>query len=87
MYLQEDILSFLRQNMVQKLLMEAHKRGILPFHLEIIKIIVAHFNLGPSPHHGFKAMVKELAENLQVSVRGSPVLVRVAPQVTTPALT
>ncbi len=36
--------------------------------IRVITEVVANFNLGPSPHHVFKALVQQIAMSFQVSL-------------------
>ncbi len=61
------LLSFLRQNIIRKSLEEVttqqrDKRDPL-----VILVVVAYFNLGPSPHGLFHNLVHQLAHSFQVS--------------------
>ncbi len=64
----KDISSFLKQNIIQKLILESEHWALLP--TELIKIMVEHFNLGSRPHRAFESLVRQLAATLQVSVQG-----------------
>ncbi len=56
-----DILNFHKQNIVRKLLIESHCRGLLPTHPEVIAIVIKYFNLGQQPHDSFANLVERLA--------------------------
>ncbi len=44
----EELLVFLKQNVIRKILEEYYERAFLPSHKETVKIIIQHFNLGPT---------------------------------------
>ncbi len=66
-----DLLSFLKQNVIRKLLVDSHHWGLLPSHPEVVAIVIKDFNLGLQPHNRFANLV-ELVQTCQASVRGFP---------------
>ncbi len=58
-----EILSFIRQNIIQKICQEATRQGRARNDPQVIQAICAHFNLGPTPHRVFQALVHRLANS------------------------
>ncbi len=58
-----ELLSFLRQNMVRKLLEEASRQNRDKRDLLVIAVVVAYFNLAPAPHGLFYNMVHQIAHS------------------------
>ena len=56
-----DILSFLHQNVARKLALEAHMQGLPQTHPRVLRVVRAHFNLGPTSHQGFDRLVWAIA--------------------------
>ena len=54
---EHDILGFLKQNIIRKLMSEAECCGLPVTHPEIIRITMNYFNLGPHPHWSFETLV------------------------------
>ncbi len=52
-----DLLSFLRQNIVRKLEIEAARQGLPKTHPWVCQAVIRHFNLGPAPNQNFDHMV------------------------------
>ncbi len=62
-----ELLSFLRQNIIRKLLEEVATQNRDKRDLQVIAAVVAYFNLGPAPHGLFHNLVHQLAHSFQVS--------------------
>ncbi len=58
-----DILSFLCQNIAQKLALEAHQQGRPKTHPRVVQATVVHFNLGPTSHQNFDRLVWAVAHD------------------------
>ena len=58
---ERNILSFLHQNMAQKLALEAHTQGLPQTHPQVLQAVRAHFNLGPTSHRTFDRLVWAVA--------------------------
>ena len=58
-----DLLSFLRQNIARKLAIEASAQGLGKTHPQVIRAVIAHFNLGPAPNRNFDQLVWRIANN------------------------
>ncbi len=56
-----NLLSFLRQNVAQKLEIEAMKLRLPKTHLAVVQAVVRHFNLGPAPNQNFDRLVWRVA--------------------------
>ncbi len=79
---QIELLSFLRQNIIRKLLEEANTQQRDKRDPLVIAAVVAYFNLGPAPHGLFHNLVHQLAHSFSGEFRGS--LLHVTPQHTQP---
>ena len=58
-----ELLTFLRQNIVRKLLEEVATQGRDKHDPQVIAAVVAYFNLGPAPHGQFNNTVHQLAHS------------------------
>ncbi len=58
---ERDIISFLRQNMAQRLVWEAHKQRLPQTHPQVVQAVRAYFNLGPTSHRAFDRLVWAVA--------------------------
>ncbi len=56
-----DLLSFLRQNIVRKLEIEAVAQGLAKTHPWAIRAVISHFNLGPTSNRNFDQLVWRIA--------------------------
>ncbi len=56
-----DLLSFLRQNMVHKLEIEAATQGLAKTHPWILRAVISHFNLGLAANRNFDRLVWKIA--------------------------
>ncbi len=60
-----DLLSFLRQNLVRKLEIEAAAQGLAKTHPRVLRAIITHFNLGPAANRNFDCLVWRIAHGQQ----------------------
>ncbi len=58
---ENDLLSFLRQNMVRKLEIEAVRQGLPKTHPRVVQAVVCYFNLGLAPNQTFDCLVWRIA--------------------------
>ncbi len=58
-----ELLSFLRQNMVRKLLEEVTRQNRDKRDPQVIAAVVTYFNLGPAPHGLFHNTVHQIAHS------------------------
>ncbi len=58
-----DLLSFLHQNIVRKLELEAHTQGLAKTHPRVLRVVIQYFNLGPTSHHNFDRLVWAIAHD------------------------
>ncbi len=56
-----NILSFVRQNIAQKLAIEAHQQGQPKTHPQVVQATVQYFNLGLTSHQNFDRLVWAVA--------------------------
>ncbi len=56
-----DLLSFLRQNVVRKLEIEAVRQRLRRTHPRVVQAVVHCFNLGPAPNQTFDRLVWHIA--------------------------
>ncbi len=56
-----DLLSFLRQNIVRKLEVEAAAQGLAKTHPRVIRAMITYFNLGPASNRNFDRLVWRIA--------------------------
>ncbi len=56
-----ELLSFLRQNVVRKLLEEVARQNRNKRDPQVIAVVVTYFNLGPAPHGLFHNTVHQIA--------------------------
>ncbi len=52
-----DLLSFLSQNVVRKLEVEATAQGLAKTHPWVLRAVIQHFNLGPASNRNFNRLV------------------------------
>ncbi len=76
-----ELLSFLRQNIVRRICVEAERQGLSKRDMRVVQAVVAYFNWGPAPHHIFNHLVWHLAHTIwrwavhvTPQVTGKPVL-------------
>ncbi len=58
-----DLLSFLRQNIVRKLEIEAARQGLPKTHPQFCQAVIRYFNLGPAPNQNFDHLVWRIAHD------------------------
>ncbi len=58
-----ELLSFLHQNIIRKLLEEAHLQQRDKRDLQVVSAVVAYFNLGPVLHGIFHNLVHQIAHS------------------------
>ncbi len=51
------LLSFLRQNVARKLVIKTRAQGLGKTHPQVIRAVIAHFNLSPVPNRNFDQLV------------------------------
>ena len=56
-----NLLSFLRQNIVWKLEVEAAAQGLARTHPQVIQVVITYFNLGPASNRNFDRLVWRIA--------------------------
>ncbi len=56
-----DLLSFLRQNVVRILEIEAVRQGLPKSHPRVVQAVVCYFNLGPAPNQMFDRLMWRIA--------------------------
>ncbi len=56
-----DLLSFLRQNIMRKLEIEAAAQGLVKTPPWVIRVVISHFNLGPASNRNFDRLVWRIA--------------------------
>ncbi len=59
---EEEILSFLKQNIIRKICEVAAHFGLPHTHPVVTQTVSKHFNLGPAPHQLFDNLVWQLAQ-------------------------
>ena len=59
-----NIISFFKQNIIHKLLEEAHQQNLPVTHPAVSATVVSHFNLGPVHHVNFEMLVLQLVQTL-----------------------
>ncbi len=58
-----DLLSFLRQNVVRKLEIEAARQGLPKTHPQVVQAVIRYFNLVPAPNQNFDCLVWHIAHD------------------------
>ncbi len=72
--IEQDILAFVKQNIIRKLISESEHLSLPVTHPEIIRTTVGYCDLGPHPHRAFTMLMRQLETTIQVSFRGFPTL-------------
>ena len=61
---EEELLSFLKQNIIHKLIEFSSQWGLSPTNPQVTQAISRYFNIGPAPHQVFDNLVWQLAQTL-----------------------
>ncbi len=61
---EEELLSFLRQNIVRKLLEISSQWGLPVTNPQVTQAVSCYFNCGPAPHQVFDNLVWQIAQSL-----------------------
>ncbi len=61
---QEELLNFLRQNIIRKLLEISHQWGLAPTNPQVTQAVSRYFNIRPAPHQVFDNLVWQLTQTL-----------------------
>ncbi len=61
---EEELLSFLKQNIIRKLIEISSQWGLAPTNPQVTQAVSWYFNVGPAPHQVFDNLVWQLAQTL-----------------------
>ncbi len=61
---EEELLSFLKQNIICKLIEISSQWGLAPTNPQVTQAVSRYFNVGPVPHQVFDNLVWQLAQTL-----------------------
>ena len=61
---EEELLSFLKQNIMHKLIKISSQWGLAPMNPQVTQAVSRYFNVGPVPHQVFDNLVWQLAQTL-----------------------
>ena len=61
---EEELLSFLKQNIIHKLIKISSQWGLAPTNPQVTQAVSRYFNVGLAPHQVFDNLVWQLAQTL-----------------------